>query len=72
MVARPPTIFEPSYFREHDADWRAEKLLDDGEPIEVAIFSGRDARQRSIRYADREYRDYDEISVEPYSREPSA
>jgi hypothetical protein len=41
--------------REHVGDWRVEKLCDDGESIEVAIFSSGDERQRAIRYADREY-----------------
>jgi hypothetical protein len=54
--------------REHAGDWRVEKLSDDGETIEVAIFSGGDARQRAIRYADREYGAYDEIELAPYLR----
>jgi hypothetical protein len=56
---------------EHSGDWRVEKLLDDGEAIEVAIFSGGDARQRAIRYADREYGDYDEIELQPYGTPPA-
>jgi hypothetical protein len=40
--------------REHSGNWRVEKMDDDG-GFEVAIFSGEDARQRAIRYADREY-----------------
>jgi hypothetical protein len=31
-----------------------------------AIFSGGDERQRAIRYADREYGEFDEIELEPY------
>ena len=53
--------------REHIGDWRVEKLLDDGESCEVAIFGGGDARQRAIRYADREYGAFDEIELEPYN-----
>jgi hypothetical protein len=53
--------------RKHTGDWRVEKLLDDGESSEVAIFSGGDARQRAIRYADREYGAFDEIELEPYN-----
>jgi hypothetical protein len=53
--------------REH-GDWRVEKLCDDGESIDVAIFSGGDARQRAIRYADCEYGAFDEIELEPYKR----
>ena len=41
--------------REHTGDWRAEKLREDDEAIEIAIFGGGDARQPAIRYADREY-----------------
>jgi hypothetical protein len=46
---------------------RVEKLDDDG-GSEVAIFSGGDARQRAIRYADREYGAFDEIELECYPR----
>jgi hypothetical protein len=52
--------------REHIGDWRVEKLGEDGESIEVAIFSGGDARQRARRYADREYGEFDEVELEPY------
>jgi hypothetical protein len=34
----------------------------------VAIFSAGDARERAIRYADREYGAFDEIELEPYQR----
>ena len=54
--------------REHPGDWRVEKLDDDGEATEVAIFSGGDARQRAIRYADREYGAFHKIELEPYAR----
>ena len=53
--------------RKHTGDWRVEKLLDDGESSEVAIFSGGDARQRAVRYADCEYGAFDEIQLEPYN-----
>ena len=53
--------------REHIGDWRVEKMDDDG-GSEIAIFSGGDARQRAIRYADREYGAFDEIELEPYRR----
>jgi hypothetical protein len=64
-----PGDFRAKVFRdrEHTGDWRVEKLLDDGESSEVAIFSGGDARQRAIRYADREYGAFDEIELEPYN-----
>jgi hypothetical protein len=54
--------------REYRGDWRVEKMDEDG-GYEVAVFSGGDARARAIRYADREYGDFDEIELAPY---PSA
>jgi hypothetical protein len=42
--------------------------MDDDGGAEVAIFSGGDARQRAIRYADREYGAFDEIELEPCAR----
>jgi hypothetical protein len=67
-----PDDFRAKVFRdrEHTGDWRVEKLLDDGESSEVAIFSGGDERQRAIRYADREYGAFDELELEPYHRLP--
>ena len=64
-----PKDFRAKVFRdrEHTGDWRVEKLLDDGESSEVAIFSGGDARQRAIGYADREYGAFNEIELEPYN-----
>jgi hypothetical protein len=51
-----PDDFRAKVFRDrvHTGDWRVEKLDDDGESTQIAIFSGGDARQRAIRYADRE------------------
>ena len=65
-----PGDFRAKVFRdrEHTGDWRVEKLDEDGESIEIATFSGWDARQRAIRYADREYGAFDEIELEPYAR----
>jgi len=34
--------------------------------IEIAIISGGNERQRALRYADREYGEFDEIELEPY------
>jgi hypothetical protein len=61
-----PDDFRAKVFRDrkHTEDWRVEKLLHDGESSEVAIFSGGDARQRAIQYADGEF---DEIELEPYN-----
>ena len=55
--------------REHTGDWRVEKM-DDDSGIELALFSGGDARQRAISYADRVYGDFDEIELAPYHRAP--
>ena len=69
-----PDDFRAKVFRDrvHTGDWRVEKLDDDGELIEVAIFSGGDARQRAIRYADREYGAFDEIELAPYAQADAA
>ena len=70
MSGPSPEDFRAKVFRdgERPGDWRVERLCDDGESIEVAIFSGGDERQRAIRYADREYGEFDEIELEPYRR----
>jgi len=71
MSDRPtPDDFRAKVFRdrEHIGDWRVEKLNDDGESYDVAIFSGAQARERAIRYADREYAAFDEIELEPHKR----
>ena len=62
-----PDDFRAKLFRDrkHTGDWRVEKLDEDG-TSEIAIFSGPGARERAIRYADREYGAFDEIEVEPY------
>jgi hypothetical protein len=65
-----PNDFRAKVFRdrEHTGDWRVEKLEDDGESSLVAVFSGGNAQERAIRYADREYGAFDEIELEPYQR----
>jgi hypothetical protein len=73
MSNRPtPDDFRAKVFRnrEHTGDWRVEKLNDDGESYDVTIFSGAEARERAIRYADREYAAFYEIEpeLEPYKR----
>jgi len=55
--------------REHSGDWRVEKI-DDDSGIEAAVFSGGDAHQRAISYADRVYGEFDEIELHPYRRAP--
>jgi hypothetical protein len=47
-------------------DWRVEWIDDDG-GIEVAIFSGPNAKERALRYADRQYGQFEEICLAPYS-----
>lgn len=48
-------------------DRRVEKMDEDG-GIEAAIFSGPNARERAVRYADRQYGDFEEITLEPSRR----
>ena len=47
-------------------DWRVEREDDDG-AVEVAIFSGPNARERAIRYADHQYGDFVEARYTPYN-----
>jgi hypothetical protein len=70
MSGPHPDDFRAKVFpdRKHPGDWRVEKQGEDGESIEIAIFSGGDERQRAIRYANREYGAFDEIELEPYRR----
>jgi hypothetical protein len=51
MSGPSPDDFRAKVFRdrEHPGDWRVEKLDEDGESIEIARFSGGDARQSAIR-----------------------
>jgi len=51
--------------REWPGDWRVEWIDDDG-GIEVA-FSGPNARERALRYADGQYGNFQEVSLGPYS-----
>lgn len=59
----------PRLFRDrvHNGDWRIEKEDADGD-CEIALFSGPDARERAIRYAEREYGEFIEIELAPYLR----
>jgi hypothetical protein len=41
-------------------NWRVEKMDEDG-GYEVAVFGGPKARERALRYADREYGEFDKI-----------
>ena len=62
MDLEPAKVFED---RQWPGDWRVERIDDDG-GIEVVIFSGPNARERALRYADRHYGDFEEISLAPY------
>ena len=62
MTAEPAKIFED---RRCPGDWRVEWVDDDG-AVEVAIFSGRNARERALRYAERRYLDFEVTSLTPY------
>jgi hypothetical protein len=67
MTDLTPDNFRAKLFRdrEHTGDWRVEKMDEDG-GSEIAIFSGPGARERSIRYAERQYGAFDEIELQPY------
>jgi len=58
----PAKVFED---RITPGDWRVEWFDDDG-GCEVAIFSGPNARERAILYADRQYGRFEEVSLSPY------
>jgi hypothetical protein len=58
----PAKVFEA---REHAGEWRVEWFDEDG-GCEVAIFSGPNARERALRYADRQYGGFEEVVLEPY------
>jgi len=55
----PAKVFED---RETSGDWRVE-WVDDDDAVEVAIFSGPSARERALRYADRQYGNFQEVSL---------
>jgi hypothetical protein len=53
----PARVFED---RERVGDWRVEWIDDDG-GIEVAVFSGPNARERAIRYANLQYDSFEQV-----------
>jgi hypothetical protein len=61
-MTEPAPIFED---RVNPGEWRVEWFDDDG-ACEVAIFAGPNARERAIRYADRQYGVFAEIRLDPY------
>jgi hypothetical protein len=56
-MAEPALLFRD---RLHGDEWRVEWTDNDG-GIEVAIFSGPGAHRRAIRYADRQYGEFEEL-----------
>jgi hypothetical protein len=62
MAAEPTKVFED---RVTPGDWRVEWFDDDG-GCEVAIFSGPNAKERALRYADHQYGQFEEIDLVPY------
>jgi hypothetical protein len=65
-MTEPAQVFE---HRVTAGDWRVE-WYDDDRGIEVAIFAGPNARERALRYADFQFRVFEEIELElePYPR----
>jgi len=59
-VSETAKVFEDRQWR---GDWRVEWMDDGG--CEVAIFSGPNARERAIRYADRQYGNFKKVSLPP-------
>jgi hypothetical protein len=53
--------------RKTPGNWRVEKMDEDGGYEVVKVFTGPDARQQAIQYAEREFGAFDEIRLEPYS-----
>ena len=54
---------EPAYVfedRKYPSEWRVEWFDEDGER-ELAIFAGPTARERALRYAERQYGTFEEI-----------
>jgi hypothetical protein len=62
-MSEPAHIFED---RVNPSEWRVEWFDDDGR-WEVAIFAGPNARERALRYADRQYGLFEEVQLDPYS-----
>jgi hypothetical protein len=57
-MPEPAIVFED---RMYPGEWRVEWYDDDHNLSEVAIFSGRNTRERAIRYAERQYGHFEEI-----------
>jgi hypothetical protein len=65
-----PDNFRAKVFRDRatPGNWRVEKMDEDGGYEVVKVFTGPDARQQAIRYAEHEFGAFDEIQLEPYQR----
>jgi hypothetical protein len=50
---------------EQPAQWRVEWFDDDGRCEVEIIFTGPNARERALRYADRQYGDFEEVKLDP-------
>ena len=61
IMSEPAKVFEDRLF---PGDWRVEWVDDDG-GVERAIFAGPNARERALRYADRQYGRFEEVKSEP-------
>jgi len=61
-INEPAKVFED---RAISGDWRVE-WFDDDDGCEVTIFSASNAREQAIRYADRQYGSFEEVSLSPY------
>ena len=59
-MAEPAIVFED---RMYPGEWRVE-WYDDHELSEMAIFSGRNARERAIQYAELQYGGYEEVNFD--------
>ena len=60
-MSKPARVFED---RLYPGDWRVEWFDDDG-GCELAIFAGPNARERALKYADRQYGHFEEVGLNP-------
>jgi hypothetical protein len=64
MMVEAAKVFQD---REIPDQWRVEWFDDDGR-CELEIFTGPDARQQALHYAQRKYKVFREVQLEPYQR----
>ena len=60
-ISEPAKVFEDRLYPD---DWRVEWVDDDG-GVELAIFAGPNARERAIKYADRQDGRFREVKLKP-------